>query len=41
MTDKSIEWSKGILKDLVIDTKETKPTSTNKKPEKSINWQRK
>jgi hypothetical protein len=34
MTGKSIEWNKGILKDLVIDTKETKPTSTNKKPEK-------
>ncbi|MEQ7800945.1 hypothetical protein ABDJ41_14165 [Pedobacter sp. ASV1-7] len=34
MTGKSIEWNKGILKDLVIDTKETRPTSTNKKPEK-------
>jgi hypothetical protein len=34
MTGKSIEWNKSILKDLIIDTRETKPTSTNKKPEK-------
>lgn len=36
MTGKSIEWVKGILKELVIDTKKTQPslTGSNSKPEK-------